>query len=99
MTIQPWAVEVRIQASRIEEVKALTNKHFNCNVISLKELRRYVGKVQSFASLVFTWRPFVHMLCTIRPTPHPATFGRSKSKFRLRRFSNFQLPMTRWFVA
>ena len=32
------------------------------NVVSIKDLRSYTGKIQSMASLLFTWRPFVAML-------------------------------------
>ena len=51
-----------ILASRMDEIKALAEDIIARNVISLKELRTFTGKCQSVASLLFTWRPFVHML-------------------------------------
>ena len=37
-------------------------QHLANNVIGLPQLRTYTGKAQSMASLLYTWRPFVHML-------------------------------------
>ena len=39
------------------------------NVVSLKALRSLTGKLQSIASLLYTWRPFVHMLYAAVHTP------------------------------
>ena len=54
-------ITATILADRLDEVRLLTSKLVATNVVSLTELRSYVGKIQSMASLLFTWRPFVHM--------------------------------------
>ncbi len=47
---------------RVEELRYLTGELLDNNVIPVKALRSYIGKAQSFASLLHTWRPFVAML-------------------------------------
>ena len=51
-----------IMENRVSEVKYLTATYGKSNVISIKDLRSYTGKMQSMASLLHTWRPFVAML-------------------------------------
>ena len=55
-------VMATITAARLQELRELTVKLLASNVVSLPILRTYTGKAQSMASLLYTWRPFVHML-------------------------------------
>ena len=55
-------VVASIMENRVSEVKYLTATYGKSNVISIKDLRSYTGKMQSMASLLHTWRPFVAML-------------------------------------
>ena len=59
--VHTWGVQAFILASRMEEISALADAIFPKNVVGLKDLRSFVGKVQSVASLLYMWRPFVHM--------------------------------------
>ena len=45
-----------------DELRQLTLELMGSNVISTKKLRKYVGKCESFASLLFVWRPFLREL-------------------------------------
>ena len=54
-TIRPRAVIAAILASRLQEVRQLTEEIARANVVSIKVLRTYVGKVQSLASLLYIW--------------------------------------------
>ena len=40
----------------------LTNSILASTVFNVEHLRTYTGKAQSMASLLYVWRPFVHML-------------------------------------
>ena len=42
---------------------------YSRNVVCLKELRSFVDKIQSLASLLYTWRPFVHMFYAAMHAP------------------------------
>ena len=55
-------VVAKIMENRVSEVKHLTEKMLLSNVVSIQDLRSYTGKMQSMASLLHTWRPFVAML-------------------------------------
>ena len=55
-------VDASINEQRVQELKSLTNQILSSNVLSKKELRSYVGKCESFASLLFMWRPFLSEL-------------------------------------
>ena len=66
MAVRQWGVEASITAARLQEVRALVDDIRGKNVISLKELRSFTGKVQSLASLLFTWRP-----CLLYTSPSP----------------------------
>ena len=55
-------VKASIMENRMSEVKFLTASYLTKNIISIKELRSFTGKIQSMASLLHTWRPFVVML-------------------------------------
>ena len=58
-------VHATIMKERVDEVKELTRSILDQNVIAVKPLRSYIGKVQSFASLLHTWRPFIAMLWAV----------------------------------
>ena len=45
----------------MDELRQLADDLAGKNVVGLKELRSFVGKCQAIASLLYTWRPFVHM--------------------------------------
>ena len=49
-------------ASRLAEVRQLVDDVGTMDVIATQKLRTLIGKVQSLASLLFVWRPFVQML-------------------------------------
>ena len=55
-------VTATISKSRLDEVRKLTHDYLKQNVMPIKALRSYTGKVQSIAALLHTWRPFVSML-------------------------------------
>ena len=55
-------LDATIKAERLEELSLLTDKLLSSNLVSTADLRSYIGKAQSIASLLFTWRPFVHMM-------------------------------------
>ena len=55
-------VVATIMEASIAELLSLTLGYLNTNVVGIKNLRSYIGKAQSIASLLFIWRPFVGML-------------------------------------
>ena len=55
-------VRATIMEDRVSEVKHLTETLGNSNLVAVKDLRSFTGKLQSMASLLHTWRPFVGML-------------------------------------
>ena len=55
-------VTATIQQQRLDELLQLAEAMLLTNVVTVKQLRSFTGKAQSVASLLFTWRPFVHML-------------------------------------
>ena len=56
------SVVATIAKNRLDEVLVLTSHLLKSNVVSIKELRSFTGKMQSIAALLHTWRPFVCML-------------------------------------
>ena len=62
VSCQDDGVTATITPERLRELQELTDTHLAHNVVSLPNLRTYTGKAQSMASLLYTWRPFVHML-------------------------------------
>ena len=63
-------VHATIAADRLDELRELTDILDAGNVIKKKELRSSVGKAQSIASLLHTWRPFISMLWAALYAPH-----------------------------
>ena len=59
ITIGDAWVRATIKADRVKELLDMTNDFLSRNVISVKEMRSYVGKASNFAQLLFTWRPFL----------------------------------------
>ena len=55
-------MEATILERRLDELKDMIAAIRSNNFVSVKTLRTFTGKAQSIASLLFTWRPFVHML-------------------------------------
>lgn len=56
------AIEASITAARLDELRSLTDAILAANTVTVSRLSTYIGKAQSMASLLFAWRPFVHML-------------------------------------
>ena len=61
-----WMEEGHVKAAileyRVVELTQLVDKYMEENVISLKNLRTLAGKANSFATLLFCWRPFLSEL-------------------------------------
>ena len=55
-------VKGAIQTERVEELKSIIEQVAKSNVISVKDLRSLAGKGSNFATLLFTWRPFLSEL-------------------------------------
>ena len=55
-------VIVQIIKGRLDELHEMTIDILGKNYILKSVLRTYTGKAQSMASVIITWRPFVHML-------------------------------------
>ena len=53
---------ITIVQSRLDELRVMCRQMLSGNTVSLKSLRSFTGKCQSVASILHTWRPFVHML-------------------------------------
>ena len=51
-----------VRRDRLDELYWLSISHLASNCISFKDLRTYVGKAQSMASLIYVWRPFLSMI-------------------------------------
>ena len=50
-----------IQKQGMDELQQMAAEIRRENVCTKKRLRTFTGKAQSSASLIYTWRPFVHM--------------------------------------
>ena len=61
LSIHTTGVFATIMAARLQEVREILESIAASNVVSLKVLRSLTGKCQSIASLLYMWRPFVHM--------------------------------------
>ena len=76
----------------MNEVRQMASDISKLNVVPLKSLRSFVGKVQSLASLLFMWRPFVHMFyAAIHGDPGGAPPN-------CRWVSQFRIPLD-WIIA
>ena len=62
----PEGIEATITAARIDEFRSMAHGiRYSSNVVGVKLLRTFTGKAQSIASLLWVWRPFVHMLYAV----------------------------------
>lgn len=59
ITVGDAWVRATIKADRVTELSEMTDDFLSKNVLSIKEVRSYVGKASNFAQLLFTWRPFL----------------------------------------
>ena len=55
------SLAVTIVKSRLDELSQLCESLARHNTVTLRALRSFTGKCQSMASILYTWRPFVHM--------------------------------------
>lgn len=58
----PEGIELRVSAERVQELRGLTEEAMATNVVAVKWLRSYIGKANSFASVLVFWRPFLQDL-------------------------------------
>ena len=56
-------LDATITLARALELRTLSIDILAGNFGRKPALRMYTGKTQSMASVLITWRPFVHMLC------------------------------------
>ena len=63
--VTPHEVTLSIDSERVQELLDLTESYMRLNVISLKQLRSYAGKVSSFASVVYYLRPFLSCIWAV----------------------------------
>ena len=59
ITVGDTWVRGTIKEDRVTELLGLTNEFLAKNVVSVKDVRSYVGKAGNFAQLLYTWRPFL----------------------------------------
>lgn len=52
-------VEVTIPQDKLREIKAMAIKFLGANVIADRELRTFIGKCMSIASVLHAWKPFI----------------------------------------
>ena len=56
------SVTVKIPEDKVRELEGLCLQMVSCNVISRKVLHKFAGKAMSIASVIYTWRPFIHQV-------------------------------------
>ena len=59
---KPERVRVEVPKSKVLELRELIVGILSSNVVSRKSLRTLIGKTMSIASVIYTWRPFIHEL-------------------------------------
>ena len=62
-TLRPARVITTVLAARLEEIRQLADSIAGHNVVSFKQLRTFVGKVQSLAPLLCVETICAHVLC------------------------------------
>ena len=62
LQLTPTDVRVEVPESKVQELLAMINDCLAANVTSKKVLRTLIGKAMSIASVLYTWRPFLHEL-------------------------------------
>ena len=55
-------VVATILRTRLDDLLGLVKELLSSNVAPLRKVRTVTGKAQSIASLLWVWRPFVHMM-------------------------------------
>ena len=55
-------VRVVVPESKVQELLTLIGDSLSSNVTSKKSLRTLIGKAMAVASVLYTWRPFLHEL-------------------------------------
>lgn len=66
-------VEVHIPQDKLTEIRVLALQFLSSNVISNKELRSFVGKCMSIASVIYVWKPFVAQFYAALHSEKPAS--------------------------
>jgi hypothetical protein len=73
-------VEVHIPGEKMQEIKQLALRFLKGNVVADKDLRSFIGKCMSIASILHVWKPFIKQfyaaLCSVKPigTPQHCTW-------------------------
>ena len=69
-------VTVEVPESKVSELQSLIKDSLSTNLISKKSLRTLIGKAMSIASVLYTWRPFIHeMYSALHSTEGHAPVG------------------------
>eukprot|EP00439_Symbiodinium_sp_Y106_P026385 s1476_g3.t1 len=55
-------VSVLIPDDKTKDLEALALNFLRGNVVSRKELRSFIGKAMSIATILLTWKPFITQL-------------------------------------
>lgn len=59
LTINRSTVEVQIPMEKLTEIRSMALTFLSGNIIANKELRSFVGKCMSIASVIYVWTPFM----------------------------------------
>jgi len=65
LSIHNGGVFATILQSRLDELQQIASTMSQLNIVSVKDLRSFTGKLQSVPSLLYMWRPFVHMFYAV----------------------------------
>ena len=55
-------IQVEVPESKVQELRVLIDECMSSNLTSKKLLRTLIGKAMAVASVLYTWRPFLHEL-------------------------------------
>ena len=61
VSVHQGGVVATVQEARMQDIAQMADTIAQSNVVSLRDLRSFTGKCQSVASLLYVWRPFVHI--------------------------------------
>ena len=59
ISLDARTVTLKVPEDKLAEIQTLTLEMAGSNVVSIKNLRSYIGKVQNIASVIYVWRPFL----------------------------------------
>jgi hypothetical protein len=59
MTVTRHSASATVKPDKIKELIDLCDKHDKSNVISLKDVRSFAGKLNDIATVIDAWRPFI----------------------------------------